>query len=198
MGFNRHKRISLFMMDSTENEGNKEAVMDFVVSWTLRMSVCYRRKRNKKLHEYCRNFLSLLLGRAFSRKTNVVKVETWKQYRGIDLWVQVILEENGNLEQHEILIEDKVYSPLRNNQLKIYRKVFDDYLDKNFSQATRHYLLLTCYESWDSKINRYDEALKLGFKVIPWDEMITAMFKGKNPIYAENDIFNEFWINRWA
>lgn len=193
----RRKKSSVFMMDSTEGEANKESIMDFEVSWVLRMAADHECAKRPVLHMYCRNFLELLIGRKLSKQTRIKKVETWKQYKKIDLWVRIILEENGNIEQHEILIEDKVFSPLKENQLQNNRRIFDDYMDMNYPNAKRHYLLLVCMESYDSKLRMYSESPKWGYTLIPWDKMVNAMFKGKHPICSESDIFNEFWIYDW-
>jgi len=191
------KEISAFMMDSSEGEGNKEAVMDFEISWMLRMAEDGKCTKRPILCKYCRNFLAMLIDKKLSKGVRVIQVETWKEYRKIDLWVRIMLEENGIHEQHEILIENKVYSILRKKQLQVYRKIFDTELDKNFPLAKRHYVLLTCFESYDDKIYRYAEAGNYGFRVIPWDRMTEAMFEQKQPVYSESDIFNEFWINSW-
>lgn len=104
-------------MDSSEGNANKEAIMDFVVSWTLRMAVDHKKIKRPILHKCSRNLLFMLIGKQNFKKTRVVKVETRKQYKKIDLWVRIILEENGVREQHDVLIEDKVYSKLRDKQL---------------------------------------------------------------------------------
>ena len=184
-------------MDSSEGNANKEAIMDFVVSWTLRMAVDHKKIKRPILHECSRNLLFKLIGKQNFKKTRVVKVETWKQYRKIDLWVRIILEENGVCEQHDVLIEDKVYSKLRDKQLSDIRSAFDKYLDEEQIITERHYILLTCMESYDANINQYSKASDDGFTLIPWDELMVAMFAGRKPMYSESEIFNEFWVKSW-
>lgn len=191
------KNKSFFMMDSSEGNANKEAIMDFVVSWTLRMAVDHKKIKRPILHECSRNLLFKLIGKQNFKKTRVVKVETWKQYRKIDLWVRIILEENGVCEQHDVLIEDKVYSKLRDKQLSDIRSAFDKYLDEEQIITERHYILLTCMESYDANINQYSKASDDGFTLIPWDELMVAMFAGRKPMYSESEIFNEFWVKSW-
>lgn len=191
------KNKSFFMMDSSEGNVNKEAIMDFVVSWTLRMAVDHKKIKRPILHKCSRNLLFKLIGKQNFKKTRVVKVETWKQYRKIDLWVRIILEENGVCEQHDVLIEDKVYSKLRDKQLSDIRSAFDKYLDEEQIITERHYILLTCMESYDANINHYSKASDDGFTLIPWDELMVAMFAGRKPMYSESEIFNEFWVKSW-
>ena len=185
------------MMDSSDGGGNKEAIMDFEISWMLRMAEDRKCIKRPILHHYCRNFLAMLLGKQGLKEISIVNVETWKEYCHIDLWVRVLLVQNGIHEQHEILIENKVYSALNGNQLQDYRNRFDAELTKEFPHAIRHYVLLTCFESYDCKIKRYASAGKYGFKVIPWDKMTEVIFEQRLPIYSESDIFNEFWIKCW-
>ena len=69
------KNKSFFMMDSSEGNANKEAIMDFVVSWTLRMAVDHKKIKRPILHKCSRNLLFKLIGKQNFKKTRVVKVE---------------------------------------------------------------------------------------------------------------------------
>ena len=90
------------------------------------------------------------------------------------------MEENGVHEQHDVLIEDKVYSKLRDKQLSDIRSVFDKYLDEEQIIAERHYILLTCMESYDANINQYSKASDDGFTLIPWDELMVLCLQAEN------------------
>ena len=96
------------------------------------------------------------------------------------MWVRIILEENGVREQHDVLIEDKVYSKLRDKQLSDIRSVFDKYLDEEQIIAERHYILLTCMESYDANINQYSKASDDGFTLILWDELMVLCLQAEN------------------
>ncbi|MBR6055214.1 MAG: PD-(D/E)XK nuclease family protein [Bacteroidales bacterium] len=182
-----------FLTDSTDGkDGAKEVIMDYVISWTLRraQNICAGEK--PILYRYCRKFLGKLIGQEIS-DFDFVEVETWKQESRIDLWVWVKV----NNVEHDILIEDKYYSPVHNDQLNRYREVFDDWIGENRADSIRHYWLLTCYEQGVTDI--YDIAVRnSGFKILFWDQMLDAMGCNiEEPVKSESDIFNEFWLENW-
>lgn len=162
------ERKSLFMMDSSEGVGHKESVMDFVISWMVRFAEDSHAAEKPLLHAYCRRFVSLLLGKGLEPTTRIVKVETWKQWHLIDLWIRISLVEQGKTVQHDILVEDKVYADMNYKSMKDYKADFDKCLQEEAPETNKHYLLLTCIDS--------DDAKNLGFKVIPWDVMHHTMF----------------------
>lgn len=178
-----------FMTDSTEGkDGHCETIMDYVVSWTLRraQNECQSEKGKEKLYSYSRRLLGLIIGQDI-KPSDIVVVETWKQEAQIDLWVRATV--NGV--SHDVLIEDKYYSGLHDNQLERYRIYFDKLLDEHFKDSKRHYVILTCKENWEA-----DEYKGFGFEVYGWDDMIAAMAGDNNKLEPSgSDIFDEFWIN---
>lgn len=177
------------MVDSTEaKNGHCEAIMDFVVSWTLRraQNECRNEPGKGNLYKYCRRFLGLLINQDIHVEDEV-RVETWKQENDIDLWVRATI--NGI--NHDILIEDKYYTKLHDNQLEKYKSYFDKLLDDNHIETVRHYVILTCRDKWD--IKDYEG---FGFEVFAWDDMIDAMSEDSGKMEPSgSDIFDEFWIN---
>ena len=179
------------MTDSTEGkDGAKEVIMDYVVSWTLRraQNICAGEK--PILYNYCRRLLGFLLKREL-KDIDIVLVETWKQEYYIDLWVWVSV--NGK--EYDILVEDKYYSQLRDNQLTRYKEQFDEWLKCNRPNSTPLYWLLTCH---DRGTDIYDSAKRDGFSIGFWDDFLEAMgLDEEGAVESESDIFNEFWI-KWA
>ena len=181
-----------FMADSTEGkDGAKEVIMDYVISWTLRRAQNSCKDDKQILYRYCRKLLGYLLD--FDLKdSDDVKVETWKQEYRIDLWVWVSV--NGV--QYDILIEDKYYSGLHDDQLERYQELFKEWLRNNRPESTPLYWLLTCHERDLTDI--YDSALKYDFRIGFWDDMIKAMgCEDADCQDSESDIFNEFWLRNW-
>lgn len=178
-----------FMVDSTEGkDGHCETIMDYVVSWTLRraQNECSKDSGKEKLYAYCRRFLGLIVGQEI-KPTDEVTVETWKQDNYIDVWVRVTI--NGII--HDILIEDKYYSKLHDDQLERYKKYFDSVLDRYVPESKRHYVILSIRDSSECSDYR-----GYGFEVYGWDDMIEAMSgKEGNLLPSGSDIFDEFWIN---
>lgn len=176
-----------FMNDSTEGkDGAKEVIMDYVVSWTLRRAQNTCASEKPILYNYCRKFLGLLLEQPISDNDQVT-VETWKQENRIDLWVYAVV--NGV--EHDLLIEDKYYSSLHDDQLSRYKLYFDDWVATNRAHSIKHYYILSCMDSSDEKTKQYANP---DFKLICWDEMLNAM-ECNTHVESESDIFNEFWIN---
>lgn len=181
-----------FMADSTEGkDGAKEVIMDYVISWTLRRAQNFCKDDKPILYRYCRKLLSYLLGIDL-KDSDDVKVKTWKQEYRIDLWVWVSV--NGV--EYDILIEDKYYSGLHDDQLDRYKELFDAWLRNNRSEPKPIYWLLTCHERGLTDI--YDSALKYDFSIGFWDDMIKAMgCEDDDAQDSESDIFNEFWLRSW-
>ena len=178
-----------FMVDSTEGkDGHCETIMDYVVSWTLRraQNECSSETGKERLYMYSRRLLGLIIQQKIKPEDDVV-VETWKQEALIDLWVRATI--NGV--SHDVLIENKYYSHLHDDQLNRYKIYFDNFLDEHFKESKRHYVILSCKESWKN-----EEYKGYGYEVYGWDDMTSAMF-GDNKIIESSgsDIFDEFWIN---
>ena len=178
-----------FMLDSTEGkDGHCETIMDYVVSWTLRraQNECSKDSGKEALYIYSRRFLGLIIGQEIKSTDNVI-VETWKQEKQIDVWVRATI--NGII--HDILIEDKYYSKLHDNQLERYKEYFDNFLDENVPESKRHYVILTIRDSYECSDYRGH-----GFEVYGWDDMIEAMCGNDEKLLPSgSDIFDEFWIN---
>ena len=186
------------MYDSTETDGNKETMMDYIISWTLRHAADDFKDRNPILWSYCRKILGKIIGKESINDTDhLSEVCVYKQEEKIDLWVEFKL----NNKNHAILIENKYYGALRffkdkegheKNQLDIYKHKFDDYYKKEPSYD-KHYCLISCIKREDSKFNSYYDAAKvLGFKLFSLKELVDGI---EEP--SESDIFNEFWLEDW-
>ena len=180
-----------FMSDSTEGkDGAKETIMDYVISWMLRRAQNKCSSEKPVLYDYCRKFLGRLIEKEITPSDNVV-VETWKQYERIDLWVYVKVGD----EEHDILIEDKYYSRIHDNQPGRYKSIFDEWRKGNRPKSHPHYWILSCFDNKEST-DIYNAAAKdSGFKILFWDDMLESMgIKNENPLASESDIFNEFWL----
>lgn len=57
------------------------------------------------LHSQCKRMLCRVL--EVPPEVEILDVKVWKQESRIDLWVEVELKRNGNLEHHSVLIESK-------------------------------------------------------------------------------------------
>lgn len=188
------------MVDNSEKDGHAEIIMDYVLSWCLRVAASdYCKKSKPILYRYCRVMLLKLLKKEEHDKFNIEEVKVWKQWERIDLCVEVKLKEDEDENTHVILIENKYYTHTHNtkdadgeyrNQLEVYKKVFDNYYDqKNIVKENRHYIVITCLEKKD-----FEDVEKYGYELLNFYDLLDNQ---SNYEPTESDIFNEFWIEEW-
>lgn len=190
---------SLLMRDSTEGNGKAEIVMDYVMSYSLRLAANEHFRQDSMLCQYCRYMLGKLLGIKISNVTNVKSVKVWKEWRYIDLCVEVIIAEGEKEHKYALLIENKYYTLLHDNQLNRYKEIFDAYY--NAKDWKRVYKLVTCHEKKDIQ-RLYGEELSKSpkFKTHNFYDLLPKEFilKDKKTYQdTESDIFNEFWLRNW-
>ncbi len=180
---------SLLMKDSSENSGHIETILDYILSWTIRRAAITYSREKPILYKYCRSILFNLLGIENNEDIKVNYVETWKQWNYIDLHANIELEYNGKIEHYAILIENKVYTQVHDNQLIRYRKIFEETYDQNIFKL--HYVLITCFDEIpEMMIHNCKEA---GFRYLPLSDLFLNEYKED----SESDLFNEFWLRNW-
>ena len=187
------------MRDSSENDGHAEIIMDYVLSWCLRFAESKYCQAKPILSHYCRYMLGMLLKMNITDNTNILSVKVWKEWQRIDLTVEVIIENNGIQEKHAILIENKFYSKIHDDQLLRYKKLFlDHYGDAD--EWHKHYMLLSCLDTHEEVERVYGPDLEgTGFTAYSFYELLdpTCWQEEKGEYKpTESDIFNEFWF-RW-
>ena len=110
-----NEHIPYLMCDDSETDGKAEAMMDYVMSWCFRCtSYEYVKLKQPILYRYCKFMLCKLIGLTDQIDSiTFEKVKVWKQWKYIDLWVEVeiCIKGKGNVacikEKHAILIENK-------------------------------------------------------------------------------------------
>lgn len=189
---------SLLMSDCSQNDEGKEAVMSFVISWVLRMTTNKESIQKRPiLNLKCRAFLFKLLGIDSCYDYEISSVKVWKEKKNIDVWAEVILLRNNELEKHVIAIENKVYkTEISPNQLYEYPpKVHDYYTSKGeWQECKYHFCVISCLDEYSklSKLTSFCE--KSEWKVFGFYDLVDL-----NPDkLTESDIFNEFWLSDWT
>lgn len=203
---------SLLMCDNTEGDGKAEIVMDYIMSYSLRYAEDKHKQDNKSiLFQYCRYMLGKLLGITIDSSTRVTSVKVWKEWHHMDLCAEVKLKRKGREEYYALLIENKYYSPLHykkdangnwRNQVDVYKEIFESHYNSlsDKKKWNLKYALVSCFDSSDEKIHMYDEALKYGFRVLGFYDIIDENCKNKatgSYSDSESEIFNEFWLRKW-
>ena len=160
-------------------------------------------KKKPKLSKYCRYMLGILLDLKIDENTKIESVKVWKEWQYIDLCVEAIIKKGETTYHYALLIENKYYSKLHDNQLKRYKEVFDTYYKKKetrFKWRLRH-KLVSCLERQKQVDEMYAKELKdTKFKALPFYKLICPDYWDKDALTytdSESDIFNEFWLRKW-
>lgn len=188
---------SLLMQDSWRSNHGYEAMLDFQISWLLRLAA-EKKVENKRLHKISKEVLLRLIEWKGATDVMISKVEVWRQWASIDVTAEVELTVDGNTERHLIIIEDKAYTLLHNNQLARYRdSVNDFYKGKHKPTFYIHYWVITFYED-DS--NRWSllqsECDNNGWKLLSFYDVI-GWKEGEEFPDTKSDLFDEFWLREW-
>lgn len=196
---------SLLMCDSTKSDGKAEIVMDYVMSYSLRHAVDKYLIAKPMLCRYCRYMLNVLLGIPIDDKSNIESVNVWREWQHMDLCVEAIVDK----QKYAILIENKYYSKLRENQLVDYKQKFDEYYDNKevyVSKENRRYKLVTCHDEdkieqlYGSEVNKTKGDNEEGFKILPFYDLLSKKYWHEDVLAyedTESEIFNEFWLRKW-
>ena len=183
------------MTDHSEGDKGKEAVMDFQLSWVLRMAADTDYTKDKPAFRLFSKFMLLkILGKPFPSSIQVSKVKVWKEWENIDLCVEVELVKKEKREYHFILIENKVYTNMNPRQRDEYPKTLKQYYENNPEREfyKPHQVLITCVETNEElkKVKQFCAGTK--WKVLSLYDLILDL-----DIETESELFNEFWIYNW-
>ena len=84
---------SFFMCDDSECDHGKETMMDYELSWVIRLAADKEQcKGNEVLYDKCRAILGKLLGEKCVGEYRVESANVWKQWKRIDLIANIVLE----------------------------------------------------------------------------------------------------------
>ena len=120
---------SLFMNDNSEGDFGKEAMLDYQLSYLLRLADSNNRGAGD---EISRRTIMKLLGKTTHLNQwgdvdyddlNKISVKVWKQWQHIDLIVEVEANFVNGKEKHIIVIENKAYTSLHDDQLNRYSQI---------------------------------------------------------------------------
>ena len=198
------KRIdSKFISDHSEGDHGLEAILDYELSWVLRMAADEDCKMNQpKLFHQCQHILFKLLKIDYPNNIMVKKVHVWKQWSYIDLVADIYLEENNVEKLHVLMTEDKAYTPMSAKQRDKYpdtvREAYDNYprYAEYRGKYDLHKVLVTCFSS-DPNEKGYQAYLDF-VKDTDWRVLSIDDLPDWNvDELTESDLFNDFWFNNW-
>lgn len=182
---------SLFMQDSWHSNDGYEAMLDFQMSWLMRLAA-EKDIEKPRLHQICKEVLLRLIEKEEERNVEILKVEVWRQWASIDVVAEIDVIVDNKKEQHLVVIEDKAYSMLHDDQLTRYKKIVGEIYE---GKRNIHYCVITFHDEgkWFDKLK--NDCKKTGWRLLSFYEVIgwkDGEFKD-----TESDLFNEFWLRKW-
>ena len=189
---------SLFMNDDSEGNHGKETMLDYQLSYLLRIANTYEygeelaKRVLMKLIEESPSYIQ-----GFIENLRIEDVKVWKQWQRIDLIAEVEADCGSGMETHVIVIENKAYTYIHVDQLSRYSEIVEDYYkDKD---VLIHYWVISFFdnesEEYAAIVNQCKDA-KGRWKCISFDELVD-LTEQERRIGTLNTILDEFWIKKW-
>lgn len=192
---------SRFFNDHSEGDHGKETILTYWLSWSLRLAVDNNNYSKDKpiLREQCRILLFKLLGIKQFEDLHILEVKVKKEWHRIDLIADIFIEKNGNKEHHVLMMENKAYTYMTENQRDNYPSVVTRYYghpDEN--NYFLHQVLLTCFEWSNTNDVPKIEYLKEFCAVCPkWQVMSIEEIQMEFERPTESELYNSFWHESW-
>ena len=185
---------SRLMTDHSLGNKGKESVLNFELSWVLRMVADDNYIKDKPIFSlYSKFLLFKLLGLPVPNSSKVTEVKVWKEWKGIDLIAEITINYGRKEEKHILMVESKVYTDMKVWQRDEYPeriKAFTEF--RNIDNAAPHMVLLSCTDD-DVKFKE----LKSFCQNSEWNVLsIYDIILDLNQ-ETESELFNEFWIYNW-
>ena len=184
-------KVSLLMQDKWGSNHGYEAMLDFQISWLLQVA---KGHENKKLLSVARYVLLNLIGRKEKTDAKITRVDVWRQWNSIDVCAEIDVIIDGKEEKHVVVIEDKAYTLIHDNQLERYSEhAKEHYTHGEFV----HYWVITFFDK--SNKAKYD-VLKQDCDKARWGLLSFYEVIGWNDGDFEDtgsDLFDEFWLRKW-
>ena len=187
------------MSDHSEGDHGLEALLDYQLSWVLRMAA--DRECPPKLKHQCRYILFNLLGIEDSDTIEIREVKVWKQWRYVDLVADIYLIEDGIENLHVLMLENKAYTRMYKHQRDDYpQRVKDAYntypqYEKYRNNYDLHQVLVTCFDKEHSMYKELEQFISegKGWSIRSIEELPDWTVEDM----PESDLFNDFWFNDW-
>ena len=167
-----------------------ETIQDIFLSWTLRCSE--ENKENSEypnLNEYSRRILlNLIFDDRVPENILIKSVKTKRQWKLIDLLVEVKTEIDGKTKEYILNIENKWYTSVRSGQLeKSKEAITKKYSDENYNLI--NLIIMPDFEKLDNNLKNISKRLNYKIKVIEEIKEKTDMVK-----VTGNYLFDEYWF----
>lgn len=156
----------------------KELSQDAFIAWLLQWGDERYKNADSELHSIGQRFVRFLINLQFGLDCyEVHKVEVWRQWSNIDIWVEV----NDEI---CIIIEDKTGTSEHDDQLGRYSKLVRDYYANKGIWKVAFVYLKTSLED----VNIVKEVEQKGWSYCSRTAFLSFLLSSK----TSNDIYNEF------
>lgn len=184
---------SFFMLDQSKGSHGIEKLIDYQLSWVMRIPANPNIKKQKPiLYKNCRSILFQLMG-CDDHNQLVKSVAVKKQWKRIDLIAEVVIEKDNIEKNYVIVQEHKAYTPIHDNQLVRYKTIIDEHYDSKQWGEERVFNVFTIAEPNTNLYHKIETACQdAGWKLICYEDL---QFPIKPD--TESDLFNEFWLRSW-
>jgi len=175
-----------FFTDDSESF-KVEEVIDYFLSWTIRCADI-EFKENKLVNRYSKMILSKILFDDENKleSQTISNIKTWKQWQNVDIWVHLEIEKK----KIAIIIENKMYSTIRENQLSKYIEIANGFYADKPEYNTKFIFIRPDYDH-EIKYNEKEMVKKEGYNYFNLSELQDVLPNKK----TGNDLFDEFWFN---
>lgn len=192
--------FSSFMNDDSEGNHGKEAMLDYQLSYLLRMANTY-----ESGSELAKRVLMKMIGKTpkidsygLIENLRLKSVKVWKQWQRIDLIAEVEANCGSGMKRHAIIVENKAYTGIHDDQLSRYAESIEDYYkDKD---VQKHYWVITFFDSDTENYKTIEtkcREAKGPWKCTSFKDLID-LTKEERHEGTYNEIIDEFWIKRWS
>jgi hypothetical protein len=195
--------------DVEEAEQGYETMQDFFLSWTFRCAAEKCKSTDEqieKIHLYAKKALfSLIYGKNNEDYTSfsvanyeeefVVKdVRVWRQWKRIDLLVEVDAIRNGVPQNFALNIENKWYTHIKNGQLATAKNATEHYYKEEEPEDREIInLVIFCDECYERNPQNVQECIKNGYKLLTIEDIAGFMNMGGKK--TGNALFDEYWFD---
>ena len=195
---------SLLMCDSTKGYGPAEHVMDYIISYTLRLANNVSSKDTPVLYLYVKNIVSILFEIEMSDFSNIENIKVFKQQNCTDLVVEWSLckrNDKEDMESHALLIENKHSTDIDVDDGKYQIEKYKEKFEEKYSNEKLHYVLISS-KGTDEIEKEKGICNNVGFKCYAMDDLLPEIMKVPDEddyhyIDTEDPIFNQFWLREW-
>lgn len=137
---------------------NKELSQDAFITWLIQWANPKCAELDSVLHTCGRDFLQLVMGDAPEKSKIIDKIEAGRQWKNIDIWAEIYFKDGTKT---LLIIEDKTFTNVRDNQLEDYKKHAEEFCSQN-----NFNLICTYFKIGSDPLNALVDIREKGFNVI--------------------------------